>query len=375
MSPVIWWHLVTNHLVPLIWILFISCSLSVVVIQLLSCITLCNHMDCSTSRFPVLHYLPELAQTQVHSVGDAIQPSHPLLPSFPPAFSLSQHQGLFQWVGFSHLVAKVLKLQHQYQSFQWICRLILKTVLFLWFYVSSLKREGCSCIWPGEKHAPHGRCDSRIEGVLLELCVVYQGPCSIPAGVLWMGLRVHPSASGQLCWLGPPPQQSLLYTLWCQQKWPFCARMESVRVSAVQSHRLWAPTIWVWKPAQTPSSRDCGAELGGWACGGVCGGAATAVYSDPGGWHDPCSGSWAMAVAVSGSSYFSLGLTSVFPLRKAVTCGISASFIMAFLPSFSIIWPSFCIPFASLFSLLSLLRTPQCPARCQQGRWMVQGVS
>ena len=45
---------------------------------------------------PVLHYLPEFAQAHVHRVGDAIQPSHLLLPQAPPALSLSQHQGLFQ---------------------------------------------------------------------------------------------------------------------------------------------------------------------------------------------------------------------------------------------------------------------------------------
>ena len=59
------------------------------------CWTLCNPMDCSTPGLPVLHQLPELAQTHVHCVGDATQPSHPL-PSPSPAFNLSQHQGLFQ---------------------------------------------------------------------------------------------------------------------------------------------------------------------------------------------------------------------------------------------------------------------------------------
>ena len=52
-------------------------------------------MDCSTSGFLVLHYLPEFAQTRVHLVNDVIQSSHPLLPPSPPAFNLSQHQGLF----------------------------------------------------------------------------------------------------------------------------------------------------------------------------------------------------------------------------------------------------------------------------------------
>ena len=57
-------------------------------------------MDRSTPGFPVLHYCPELAQTPVHRVGDAIPPSHPLSSPSPPAFNLSQHQGLFQWVSF-----------------------------------------------------------------------------------------------------------------------------------------------------------------------------------------------------------------------------------------------------------------------------------
>ena len=58
-----------------------------------SCPTLCNPMDCRVPGFPVLHYLPEFALTHVHWVSDAIQPSHPLSPSSPLAFKLSQHQG------------------------------------------------------------------------------------------------------------------------------------------------------------------------------------------------------------------------------------------------------------------------------------------
>ena len=78
-----------------------------------SCPTLCDPMNCSTPGFPVLCYLLEFAQTHVHRVGDAFQPSHPLLSPSPPAFSLSQHQGLFQWFSSSHQVAKVLELQVQ----------------------------------------------------------------------------------------------------------------------------------------------------------------------------------------------------------------------------------------------------------------------
>jgi len=84
-----------------------------------SCPTLCDPMNCSTPGLLVYHQLPKLAQTHVHRAGDAIQPSHPL--SFPsPAFNLSQHQGLVQWVSSSHQVAKVLEFQLQHQSFQWI---------------------------------------------------------------------------------------------------------------------------------------------------------------------------------------------------------------------------------------------------------------
>ena len=70
------------------------------------CRTLFNPMDCSTPGCPVHHQLLELAQTQVHQVSDVIQPSHPLLSPSPPAFNLSQHQGLSQRVSSSHQVAK-----------------------------------------------------------------------------------------------------------------------------------------------------------------------------------------------------------------------------------------------------------------------------
>ena len=73
-------------------------------------------MDGSTPNFPLLHLLPELAQTLIHRVSDAIQPSHPLSSLSPPAFDLSQHQGLSQGVGSTHQVAKGLELQRQ--SFQ-----------------------------------------------------------------------------------------------------------------------------------------------------------------------------------------------------------------------------------------------------------------
>ena len=72
-----------------------------------SCPTLCDSTECSTTGFPVHHQFPELAQTYVHQIGDAIQPSYSLLSPSPPALSLSQHQGLFQWVSSSYQVASI----------------------------------------------------------------------------------------------------------------------------------------------------------------------------------------------------------------------------------------------------------------------------
>ena len=75
------------------------------------CPTLCDPVNHSMPGLPVCHQLPEFTQTHVHWAGDAIQLSHPLSSPFPPAFSLSQHQGLFKWVSSSYQVAKVLEFQ------------------------------------------------------------------------------------------------------------------------------------------------------------------------------------------------------------------------------------------------------------------------
>ena len=93
-----------------------------------SCPTLCDPVDCSTSGLPVLHRLLEFAQVHVHCIADAVQPSHPLMPSSPSARNLSQHQGLFEWVGSSHQVTKILELQ----SFQWLFRVDLPSDWFVW---------------------------------------------------------------------------------------------------------------------------------------------------------------------------------------------------------------------------------------------------
>ena len=75
-------------------------------VQSLNCVQLCALMDCSMPGFPVHYQLPKLAQTHVHWASDAIQPSHPLSSPSPPAFNLSQHQGLFQEVSSSHQLPK-----------------------------------------------------------------------------------------------------------------------------------------------------------------------------------------------------------------------------------------------------------------------------
>ena len=83
-----------------------------------SCPTLCDPMNRSTPGLPVHHQLPEFTQTHAQRVSDAIQPSHPLSSTSPPAPNPSQHQSLFQWVNSSHEVAKVLEFQLQHHSFQ-----------------------------------------------------------------------------------------------------------------------------------------------------------------------------------------------------------------------------------------------------------------
>ena len=85
-----------------------------------SCLILCNPIDCSTLGFPVLHHLLEFAETHVYWFSDSIQPSCPLLSPCPPALNLSQHQGLFQWVGSLHQVVKYWSFS--ISSFQWIFR-------------------------------------------------------------------------------------------------------------------------------------------------------------------------------------------------------------------------------------------------------------
>ena len=99
-------------------------------------------MNRSMPGLPVHHQLPESTQTYVHWVGDAIQPSHPLSSHSPLALNLSQHQGLFKWVSFSHQVAKGLEFELQHQSFQRIPRTDLGWTCWL-----SLQSKGLSRVF------------------------------------------------------------------------------------------------------------------------------------------------------------------------------------------------------------------------------------
>ena len=87
------YHSIFSHLLTKLTPAFVFSQFSSVT---QSCPTLCDPMNCSTPGLPVHHQLPELTQTHVHRVSDAIQPSHPLLSPSPPAPSPSQHQSLFQ---------------------------------------------------------------------------------------------------------------------------------------------------------------------------------------------------------------------------------------------------------------------------------------
>ena len=102
---------------PQICMLLFSCSVRPI---------LCDPMDCSKPGFAVPHHLLELAQTHVHWVSDAIQSSCPLSSSSPPDLNLSQYQGLLQWVGSSHQVAKVLELQ----------KVKVKSLSFVWLFAT-----------------------------------------------------------------------------------------------------------------------------------------------------------------------------------------------------------------------------------------------
>ena len=91
------------------------------------------------ARISPVYYLLEFVQTHTLWVSDVIQPSHPLSSPSPPALDLSQHQGLFQWIGSSHQVAKVLELQFQHHPFQWIFRVDFLCLIIMFCLIPQLE--------------------------------------------------------------------------------------------------------------------------------------------------------------------------------------------------------------------------------------------
>ena len=96
------------------------------------------------TRLPSPSPTPSTSQTHVHRISDATQSSHPLSSTSPPAFYLSQHQGLFQWISSSHQMAKVLELWLQHQSFQWVFRIDFLQDWLVWSPCSPRNSQECS---------------------------------------------------------------------------------------------------------------------------------------------------------------------------------------------------------------------------------------
>ena len=140
-------------------------------------------MACSTPGFPLLHCLPEFAQTHAHWARNAIQPSHPLLSPSPPTLSLTQHQGLLLgWVSFLHQVTKVLEPQHQ--SFQWIFKVDFLQDWLLW--------SPC-CPRESQESSPAPQFEASVLRCSAFLMVQLSHPCIIIGKTI--ALTIHTSVS------------------------------------------------------------------------------------------------------------------------------------------------------------------------------------
>ena len=118
--------------------------------QLLSCVRLFATPWTTARQASCPSPTPRVYPNLVHWVGDAIQPSHPLSSPSPPIFNHSQHQGLCKWISSYHQVAKVLELQLQHQSFQWIFRTDSFRINWISLQSKWLSRIFCNTIF--EKH-------------------------------------------------------------------------------------------------------------------------------------------------------------------------------------------------------------------------------
>ena len=130
-----------------------------------------NHVWLFATPWTAAHQAPlsSTVSQSLHKFMLAIQPSHPPSPSSPPAFNLSQHQGLFQWVGSSHQVAKVLELQLQHQPFQWIVRV--DPFRIDWFVFLAVQGTVKSLLQPHSSKAPILQCLAFLMVQLSHLCM------------------------------------------------------------------------------------------------------------------------------------------------------------------------------------------------------------
>ena len=162
--------------------------------------------------FLVLHYLPRPLNQRCH------QPSHPRLSPSSPAFNLSQHQSLFPWVGSWNQVAKVLELQLQHQSFQWIFKVDSSSLAPVPYYVSHwLKQTGGS--WGSRKIAwvMHS---GEVNFWELKWVKWRVGEVSREANKDEPEIRVRPSRSPKDAWAFTYNQSHIFLTLlWFTQPW------------------------------------------------------------------------------------------------------------------------------------------------------------
>ena len=155
-------------------------------------------MNSSRSGFPVLHCLLEFAQTHVHCVNDTIQPSHPLSRS-SFVFNLSQHQGLFQWVSSSHQMAKVLELQLQHQSFQWIFRVdLLNRSWKCSCFVGLAYSQSLLLLWTQQRDLDGGEVPSKWSG----RCPLQ---CQVPGRGARLGFIQQTGCTGTPTGISPNP--------------------------------------------------------------------------------------------------------------------------------------------------------------------------
>ena len=174
-----------------------------------SCPTLCDPLDCSMPDVPVLYHLPEFAQTQVCWVNDAIQPSPLLLPSLP-AFSLSQHQGLFQWDGSSHQAPKLAGLEGasliRGASVMHLVVLLAMTKRSVRAGATQVRTTG-DMIWPEGLRWRWAVSPGKASGSVPGQLTYRPGPALSCSGCHWWGLGCRRLCSlcgwAGACWRGP----------------------------------------------------------------------------------------------------------------------------------------------------------------------------